>query len=225
MVMRNDKQVKKEAVVLFSGGIDCSLATLVLRKEGYYIHLLHYEHGASISNGLHRIRYKELENVVGKGKIFLKELSHRGLFRKLSLANIESDFSKYQTNLVCLGCRLAMHIETIIYCLQNNIHVVADGSVKYQNDFPEQNSIALKWFKNLYNYYDIEYKTVLADVNEAKEVKYKLLDNGISIQSMEDTCLFSNTFNEATEDAIGQFLDDRYKECLKYIEERMKLVG
>ena len=43
----------KNVVVLFSGGIDCSLVSLLLRKEGYRVHLLHYDHGASISNGLH----------------------------------------------------------------------------------------------------------------------------------------------------------------------------
>lgn len=51
----------KNVVVLFSGGIDCSLVSLLLRKEGYRVHLLHYDHGASISNGLHRIRFQELK--------------------------------------------------------------------------------------------------------------------------------------------------------------------
>lgn len=214
----------QDVAVLFSGGIDCSLVTLLLRKEGYNVHLLHYEHGASISNSLHRIRFKELESVVGTDRISLQEVSHRGLFRKLALANIEEDFSKYKTNMICLGCRLAMHVQTIIYCLQNDIHMVADGSVKYQSDFPEQNGVALDIFKSLYQEYGIEYKTMLADVDSAKEVKYKLLDNGISIQSMEDTCLFSNTFNKASENAIVQFLNERLTACNEYIEERMKLI-
>lgn len=140
----------KDVVVLFSGGIDCSLVSLLLRKDGYRVHLLHYDHGASISNGLHRIRFQELKNLMGEDKILLQELSHRGLFRKLALANIENDFAKYKTNMICLGCRLAMHIETIIYCMKNDIHTVADGSVKYQNDFPEQNDAALEIFRELY---------------------------------------------------------------------------
>ena len=85
----------KDVVVLFSGGIDCSLVSLLLRKDGYRVHLLHYDHGASISNGLHRIRFQELKNLMGEDKILLQELSHRGLFRKLALANIENDFAKY----------------------------------------------------------------------------------------------------------------------------------
>lgn len=228
MKAMKEQEVKysgESAAVLFSGGIDCSLVALLLRKEGHNVHLLHYEHGASISNGLHRIRFAELQQLIGSDKIVLKELSHRGLFRKFALANIEQDFAKYKTSMICLGCRLAMHMETIIYCMQNNIHIVADGSVKYQNDFPEQNGIALEIFKKLYQQYDIEYKTLLSDVESAKDVKYQLLDNGISIQSMEDTCLFSNTFKEASEESIKGFLNERLQECNVYIRERLKLVG
>ena len=214
----------KDVVVLFSGGIDCSLVSLLLRKDGYRVHLLHYDHGASISNGLHRIRFQELKNLMGEDKILLQELSHRGLFRKLALANIENDFAKYKTNMICLGCRLAMHIETIIYCMKNDIHTVADGSVKYQNHFPEQNDAALEIFRELYKKYGIEYKTLLAEVSSAKDVKYRLLDNGISIQSMEDTCLFSNTFNKAEENSIKEFLNERLSICDTYIEEKMCLL-
>lgn len=80
-------------------------------------------------------------------------------------------------------------------------------------------------FKKLYKQYNIEYKTLLADVESAKDVKYQLLDNGISIQSMEDTCLFSNTFNEASEEAIKSFLEERLQVCNACINERLKLVG
>lgn len=110
MLEQEAKHNGEAVAVLFSGGIDCSLVALLLRKEGYNVHLLHYEHGASISNGLHRIRFDELRQVVGSDKITLKELSHRGLFRKFALANIEHDFEKYKTSMICLGCRLAMHM-------------------------------------------------------------------------------------------------------------------
>lgn len=126
--------------------------------------------------------------------------------------------------MICLGCRLAMHIESIIYCIKNDIHIVADGSVKYQNDFPEQNGVAIKIFRELYKKYGIEYRTILAEVSSAKEVKYRLLDNGISIQSMEDTCLFSNTFNKAEENAIKKYLNERLSICDTYIEEKLCLL-
>lgn len=70
---------------------------------------------------------------------------------------------------------MAMHCETIIFAKLNNISYVADGSVKYQDTFPEQNSLSLKYFKELYKHYGIEYTTLLANVNSSKEVKYQLL--------------------------------------------------
>ena len=80
----------------------------------------------------------------------------------------------------------------------------------------------------LFNYYTekygIEYKTLLSEVNSAKDVKYRLLDNGISIQSMEDTCLFSNTFNKAEEKSIKEFLNARLPICDTYIEEKLCLM-
>lgn len=213
----------KEAVVLFSGGVDCSLAAILLRRKQYKIHLLHYNHGAVISNDLHIKRFNELKLLIGDDKITLTEINHGGLFRKLSLENIESDFSKYKTNLVCLGCRMAMHCETIIYCKLHDITCVADGSVKYQGSFPEQNSLSLEYFKKLYKQYGIEYVTLLSDVSSAKEVKYQLLDNGISIQSMEDTCLFNNTFSPATEESISSFIEERMEICRAYIEQRLEI--
>lgn len=61
----------KDVAVLFSGGIDCSLVSLLLRKDGYRVHLLHYNHGANISNGLHRIRFQELKNLMGGREYFI----------------------------------------------------------------------------------------------------------------------------------------------------------
>lgn len=221
--MQNNSSKTKEAAVLFSGGVDCSLAAILLRKENYRVHLLHYNHGAVISNNLHVKRFNELKSLVGENNILLTEINHSGLFRKLSLANIEQDFSKYETNLICLGCRMAMHCETIIYAKQNNICRVTDGSVKYQDNFPEQNSVSLSFFKKLYQQYNIDYSPLLANVTSAKEVKYELLDNGISIQSMEDTCLFNNTFSPATDQNINAYLNERFEICNSYITQRLSI--
>lgn len=213
----------KDAVVLFSGGRDCSLSACLLAEKNYRVHLLHYNNGAVISNNLHRIRYKELKNLIGEDKLLLKEVSTAGLFRKLSLSTLENDAKKYKTSLICLGCRMGMHIETILYALKHNIKVVADGSIKYQNDFPEQSQTALNLFKELYSRFGIEYITPVIEIDNAKEVKYKLLDYGISIQSMEDTCLFSNTFSEGHDDDISDFINTRIDFCEKYINSKLKI--
>lgn len=52
---------KESAIVLFSGGIDCSLAACLLVEKKYKVHLMHYNNGTTISNSLHNIRYNELK--------------------------------------------------------------------------------------------------------------------------------------------------------------------
>ena len=41
---------------------------------------------------------------------------------------------------------------------------------------------------------------------------------------MEDTCLFSNTFNKAEEKSIKEFLNARLPVCDTYIEEKLCLM-
>ncbi|SFR67965.1 adenine nucleotide alpha hydrolase family protein [Anaeromicropila populeti] len=211
-----------DAIVLFSGGIDCSLAACILSEQQYKVHLVHYINGTSISNSLYQIRYNELKCVLGDDMISLTELKIPGLFRKLSLSNIEQDFKKYENNMICLGCRMGMHVETIVYALKNNIQTVADGSIHYQSHFPEQSSAALHLFKQLYKKYGIDFINPVLDIKEKENVKYRLLDYGISIQSMEDTCLFSNTFSKSCDENIKAFIAERLDFCYDYIERKSK---
>lgn len=213
-----------KVAVLFSGGNDCSLVALKYLKRNYCVDLLHFCHGANISNNLHRIRYQELEKVAPE-RIQLVEISHKGMFRKFSLQDIEVDFAEHKTSMICLGCRLAMHVEAIMYCKKNDIKIVADGSVKYQEDFPEQDKEAIRMFRQLYSSYGIKYETLLSEISSAKQVKYELLDNGISMQSLEDTCLFSNTFSKANKKEIISFLTRKIPLAQKYLFERMQMEG
>ncbi|RDU24531.1 hypothetical protein [Anaerosacchariphilus polymeriproducens] len=210
-----------DVILLFSGGIDCSLAACLLIEAKHKVHLIHYTNGTGIPNYLYRVRYNELKAVLGEDNITLSELNIPGLFRKLSLANIEEDFNKYHNNMICLGCRMSMHVETIIYALKNNIHMVADGSIHYQSHFPEQSSIALTLFRKLYEQYEIDYMNPVLEIKEKNNVKYKLLDYGISIQSMEDTCLFNNTFSESSDENIEKYINERITYCKTYIDRKL----
>lgn len=52
---------KKISAILFSGGLDSSLAVCDMIEKGYDVHLLHYDTGALISNNLIKIWYAELK--------------------------------------------------------------------------------------------------------------------------------------------------------------------
>lgn len=209
----------EKIAILFSGGIDSSLAALNMSYEGFDVYLLKYSTGTLHSKELYRIRYEEMkENNEKIKELIIQDIS--GLFRKIALFSLEEDFSKYSTSLICLGCRLAMHVQTIIYCKNNNIKLVADGSSKKQSYYCEQSNIALKLFEELYNEYGIKYINPIYNLSK-KEIKYELFENGISIQSLEDTCLFSDTFSDAREDDISSYIKDKLNICKEYISKRI----
>ena len=170
-----------------------------------------------ISNNLSNIRYNELIRAYPTSKIQIHHLKASGIFRKVALKTLEKDIAKYKVSLICLGCKLAMHIQSIIFCKQNGITVVADGSTARQQRYSEQRMVAIEFLKSLYYSYGIEYLTPIYSLEE-KKIKYGLFEREITIQSLEDTCIFSNTFSIASDDIIEQYLEDKKELCKQSIE-------
>lgn len=207
----------KTAAILFSGGLDSSLAVCDMIERGYNVHLLHYDTGALISNNLISIRYNELKRTYDKCIVELYERNISGLFRRIALVSLEEDIKTYGVSLICVGCKLAMHVQCIIYCKNNGIKCVADGSTERQKRYGEQREVSLEFIKEFYQEYDIEYKYPIYNLDK-KEIKYGLFDRGITIQSLEDTCLFSNTFSIVEDETIEKYLDSKKIICKKLVE-------
>ena len=110
-----------------------------------------------------------------------------------------------------------MHVQSIIFCNKFEITTMADGSTKRQQRYGEQRGIALDFIKGLYGEDGISYKNPVYEM-EKKEIKYGLFDRGMTIQPLEDTCLFSNTFSIAEDEVIKQYLDEKKSLCKELIE-------
>ena len=209
--------MEKTSGILFSGGLDSSLAVCKTIEKGYKAYLLHYDTGALVSNNLVNIRYNELKKVYGDCIVGLYECGISGIFRRIALVSLEDDIKKYNASLICVGCKLAMHIQSIIFCKNNKIGYMADGSTERQKRYGEQREVALNFIKELYNAYDISYENPVYNLDK-KEIKYGLFDRGMTIQPLEDTCLFSNTFSIAEDTMIEQYLQSKRTLCEQLIE-------
>lgn len=81
-------KMDKTCGILFSGGLDSSLAVCEMIENGYGAYLFHYDTGALISNNLVDIRYKELKEVYGNKILDMCHYKIGGMFRKLALVSI-----------------------------------------------------------------------------------------------------------------------------------------
>jgi len=122
----------KKAIVLFSGGSDCTLAAAQVAQRGIYdeIVLMTYEVPVSCMDDNSKRNIPSLQKaypntvfthtMIPVGRIIDKILSKKKFSFVLKHGLIEASF--------CLHCRLGMHVRTIMYCLDHEITDVYDGS-------------------------------------------------------------------------------------------------
>lgn len=209
---------KKSVVLLFSGGRDSSLACAVLAKKGYKIHLLTFNNGTTTNLSLAERRYKELDKRFPDAIIARKVIPSYGLFKEIALTSIEKDFKKYETNLLCMGCKLAMHVLSLIYCLENKVSIIADGYTEYQRTWVEQIPQAIQTVRKFHEEYKVKYVNPVYDQNSKDQVKKKLFSFGLSTKSLEGSCLLGGTFSIPSPAKVVAYIKEKLPFCRNYIK-------
>ena len=131
--------MKKEALILFSGGKDSFLSTLLMLEKGYNVNLVTFDNGYELKPknvliGARRIQKKygiDKVKIIGIKKIdaIWRELIYN--FYNYDVSYIKKHFGNITfSQFNCLSCRLSMYILSIIICKQKKINVVVDGDRK-----------------------------------------------------------------------------------------------
>lgn len=217
ILMKYKTSNKKEAVLLFSGGRDSSLAAVQLIEMGFEIHLLTFDNGATQDIAKSNLRLSEFDNNVKMNIIKRKIVNSRELFKKIALTCLEKDIVSYKTNLICMGCKMAMHTISLNYCLKNGIGVIADGYTYYQREWPEQMPPAIKEIKKFHNKYGIEYINPVYNLKSKETAKEKLTSCNLSVDSLEGECIFGGTFSTPNEMDVVEYIKEKIKICEKYL--------
>jgi predicted subunit of tRNA(5-methylaminomethyl-2-thiouridylate) methyltransferase len=206
--------------VMFSGGRDSSLAAVIYCTRDFRVQLLRFMTGFGIPSPLPGIRETELRNRFEDAILPTPEpIGVYGLVRRIAVAEIEDDFRRFDgKNLVLLGEKLALHAASIVYCLNNGIEVLADGTSGYQADMPEQRDTAIDFFRELAQRYEIRYETPVKSATSGDEVKYALLEAGISTKSLEGISMFADSFSMADDDTVRAYLEFKKSHAISYIE-------
>ena len=100
---------------------------------------------------------------------------------------------------------------------------MAAGSTRYQAHFPEQMDVARERLKAFCREFGIEYLLPVGEFASEDDVKYRLLDYGVSTKSLEAVSIFSDTFTQPTSDQVAAYIDLKLPICRDYIE-RMRQV-
>lgn len=148
-----------ETATLFSGGTDSTLTAALMAEKYDKIHLITYDRFAFSSVTNPKINVKKLQDKYGKDKfefhIIKVEKLTRFVFYERYLHNIRKHGFFLLT--ICGLCKLAMHMRTVIFCLENKIPNVCDGANQGMHLFPAQMANVIKEYGDMYTRFGITY--------------------------------------------------------------------
>ena len=147
----------RQAVMMFSGGIDCTYAVEKVADRFDRIHLVTFIVPLSVLD----LRASKSADVLLRrhpGKVTHEYLDIRGLIGEIrgDYGACRRDNRRFRFAYAwCLGCKLGMHAATIRYCLDHGIDTVMDGSHSADMHALEQKPQFLEAVDALYREYGI----------------------------------------------------------------------
>ncbi len=207
--MKNQHSVNPQ-LVMFTGGRDSTLAACYLMLQGIPVHLWSGNSGCSLHRSLLSLRVEELKNRFGDLLVAHTVTDISGAFRAIAIEQLEQDILTHRKNLVLLGEKLAIHAHLVDFCRRNQIAVVNDGITYYQQEYPEQRQVAKRFLVEMMAQYGISYQSPIYEfARSAEDVKYRLLQLGLSTKSLEGISLFADSFTTPDDEVILAYLQDK----------------
>ncbi|WP_211193403.1 hypothetical protein [Paraburkholderia sp. UYCP14C] len=206
-------------LVMFTGGRDSTLAACHLMLQGIPVQLYSANSGCSLHRGVLAHRVDELRRRFGDLVVGHTVEDISGAFRAIAIENIEADIIKYRKNLVLLGEKLAIHAHIADFCNRNGVEIINDGITHYQKEFPEQRLVAKEFFVDMMKKFGIVYRSpIYKFAQSADDVKYKLLQLGISTKSLEGVSIFGDSFTTPSDEVILAYLEEKLPLALNIVD-------
>ncbi len=173
--------------VLYSGGSDSTLSTVLIQDKYKKIHLVSYERFGVFSIRNTEVYVKTLKEKYGEDKFVHSVINIDKLFKYLSYHSFFKNLGKHRFFLLstCGFCKLAMHVRTIVYCLEHNISAVCDGANKGMDIYPAQMKPVLDLVQDLYESFGITYLTPVFDYDPPNEKGFILEENARLLEFKE----------------------------------------
>lgn len=227
--------LNKEVLVLFSGGKDSFLATLLMLEKGYNVSLVTYENGCVLKGENALETANRIKGKYGSMRVnILNTKRTEAIFREF----IYSFYNKKPSEILkeygevpisqfnCLACRLSMYVYSIILAKKMNINIVVDGARKSQLFAIEQAKL-LRRFEIFFNKFNLEIKFPLKDFEDDFELKNELLIRGFVPKTIEPQCLLgipvsNNGIDDESVEATARVFDKLLLEKAERLIDRYK---
>lgn len=176
---------KSKCCILFSGGSDSSLTAYRMSLEFDEVHLLTYKHFGQVDIENSKLSFAVLDKKFpGKFVHLITDVSD--MFLQIYNRRYIRNLLKYRTlqlQFTCFACQACFHVNSIIYCLKNDIHDVRDGAnTEYEEASPMQIPIVKKEIVKFYADYGITHESPIYEEHESARSDHQLFELGLRPQ-------------------------------------------
>lgn len=220
--------MKKEVILMYSGGLDSILSCIRLVRDGYKVYLIHFDNGSSIGseniqNGVERLinRFKNDVEYLGIASTAARFLHYREMvdIENLNAKELYDKYGKISISQYrCLLCRMAMYTYSIALARKMGISCIAEGARKSQLFAIEQDEL-LNEFRNLCEKFNIKLLTPVLDVVDDYEKENEIYMWDQNLGASESKCLLGFPMNR---ELSSEELDDikRFYKNIRYLQEK-----
>lgn len=150
----------REIALMFSGGVDSTATAILLAEKFDKVHLLTYKNGYGHYNHWRTAnRVKELNRKLGDRFVY-SLIGTKPYFDDVLVRSVVDDFKEYKSGFIwCMGCKMAMHMRSALYCLEHGLFKMTDGSNSDTDEMVEQMLISLTLIRGFYGGFGINFGT------------------------------------------------------------------
>jgi len=233
-------------VLLFSGGLDSTLAATVLAKEFDKVHLLSISRGYGHTK-IERTarRFEELKDRLDADRFTHTIISAKRLFRQVVLRTLIRDILRYKgLFVICVGCKLVMHTVGSIYCLEHGIHNIADGASGATEWMSDQAAVTLEGYRQLHDAFGIRYSNPVVKINDREHEREALRELGLSTGrkvagrdlGTQPVCLYGDALTflreslfkvslPVSDKAIAGYIAEKKPQLMRHVDRHFELSG